>query len=190
MQNIITEPVPKNLHSSIEDKPYGISSTHLKRNWFGSLPYYFSKRVLDTIQQVYSKQNRYVCSAVQTIEGIKATVYVDSVLGIKKEMSYVPASTISAIVSQCSALVLWGALRKQVDDPTAIYNQLVENELVGFKKERPNYHERIPLKKEIPAFIQIMRIAWYDGNLIVKEKINLGTYMDTEILGFAFLSKI
>ena len=189
MQNVITEPLAKRLYSS-EDKSRDIRSTYLKQDWFGSIPYYFSKKVLDTIQQVYSKQNRYVCSAVQRMEGIKASVYVDSLLGIKKQMSYVPASTISAVVSQCSALVLWGVLRRKADDPTAIYNRLVENELVGFKKERPIYHERIPLKTEIRASIQIMRVVWYKGNLVVRETINLGTYMETEILGYAFLSKI
>lgn len=187
MQNIVAEQVAKSLHDSIEDRLGKIPYTYLKQNWVGTLPYYFSDKVLDTIQQVYSKENRYIRSAIQTVEGIKAIVYVESILGIKKEMNYVPASTISAIVSQCSALVLWGVLRGQAEDPTAIYNRLVENELVGFKKERPVYRKRIPLRTEMPASIQIVRLVRFKGNLVVRQRIDLGIYMHTEILGYAFL---
>jgi len=191
MQNNITERIiNKRFHDSSKTGLWEIPYTHSKQDWFGSLPYYFSSEVLNTIQQVYNKKNQYICSATQTTEGIKAIIYVGTLLGIEKEMSYVPASTISAIVSQCSALVLWSVLRSQIDDPRAIYNRLVENELVGFKKEQSVYRERVPLRTEIPVSIQIKRVVRANGNLVASERISLGIYMYTEILGYAFLKGI
>ena len=190
MQNIISKRETKGIYNSSECRPLKVPCIHSKQDWFGPLPYHFSNEILDTIQQVYSEENRYVSSTIQTIEGIKAIVHVDSLLGIKKEMSYVPASTISAIVSQCSALVLWAVLRGNTEDPTDIYNRLVENELVGFIREHAVYNKRIPLRTKIPVYIRIMRVVRRNGNLFVQEKIDLGNYMHTEILGYAFLSKI
>jgi len=190
MQDFAVKRVNKNLINSSEIALRRVSHTRPKQEQFGTLPYKFSKEALNTIQQVYSVKNRYVRSAIHTVEGIEATVYVESLLGIKKEMSYVPASTISAIVSQCSALALWSVLRREVDNPTTIYNRLVEDELVGFKKEHPVYYKRIPLKTEIHVFIEIMRVVRFNGNIAIVERISLGEYMDTEILGYAFLNKI
>lgn len=165
-------------------------STQKNQEWFGRLPYKFSTEVLNTIQQVYSLENRYIRSAIHNVKGIEAVIYVESLLGIKKEMSYVPASTISAIVSQCSALVLWSILRREADDPITIYNRLVEDELAGFKKEHPIYYKRIPLKTEIPTFIEINHIIEFKGIIVGNERIKLGDYMKTEVLGYAFLNKM
>ena len=191
MQYIVPRKINKNIQNLIENVSREISSFDLKQTLYAiDLPYYFSREELDTIQQVYCKKNRYIYYAILTNEEIKARIKVDALLGLKKEMSYVPASTISAIVSQCSALALWSILRTEVEDPITVYNRLVENELVGFKREDAVYRQRIPLKTELLASIKIMRLVCYKGNLVVREKITLLPYMETEILGYAFLSKI
>lgn len=181
----------KDVLNSIQNGCNEIPSISLSQNlWAGNHHYYFSKDELNTIQQIYSKENRYLRRAVLSVEGIEAAIKVNELLGIKKEMNYVPASTISAIISQCSALALWCVLLTKVENPKVIYNQLVENELVGFKREESVYKKRIPAKTEITVAIKVIRIIWNNGDLIAKEKIILTPYMETEILGYAFLSKL
>lgn len=150
----------------------------------------FNKDQLNIVQQVYAVNNRYITSAYQINDSIIATVYVDSILGIERKLNYVPASTISAIISQCCSLTLWSFLQAEYPNPLHCFNLLVENELIGFRKENHIYYKRLPLKTEVPTLIDILQIKKYHGDLIVKLKIELDKYMRCEILCYVFISRI
>ena len=151
---------------------------------YGVLPYIFNKKNLDTIQQVYSEENRYIISAYQNHHGIKGIIYVDSLLGIKKAFDYVPSSTISAIISQCCGLALWAVLRSECDDPTDIYNKIVEDEKVGFKKENIKYLKRIPRGKEIDLFIKFKHVHKIRDKIVIFGNVIIDKYLIADILGF------
>lgn len=144
----------------------------------------FSKEELGIIQQVYSEENQYIISAYQEYSSIRGSLKVDKLLGIKKELRYVPASTISAIISQGCGIALWVVLREEYNDPKAIYNRLVEEDRIGFKKENKNYLKPIPLGMNMDYLVTIKHIHKKRHLLVIKGDFLIENCLIAEIVGF------
>jgi len=148
-----------------------------------------SKSELDFIQQVYLPENRYIKSAFCNNNIISFTLSVDSMLGIKRALSYAPASTISAIVSQCGAICLWFKLCSLCNDVEMTYNKLVENELVGFKSEKIRYQNHLPLQLLTEGTININRYFSLNKILCSSVSIEVQPYFNGHVLAYAYLGE-
>lgn len=148
-------------------------------------PYKVPQDILAIAQQMYPENNRYVITATQTDKSIEADIFVAALLGIDRQLGYVPATTISAIVSQLSAVALWCKLRDLFDEPKYIFNQMIDRETVGFKRENHIYKNHMPLETTIHASIRITHTRRLNNSIIAHEIIELGSYNKSDILGYA-----
>jgi len=151
----------------------------------GPLLYVFSEAELATVQQLYEARHRYVTTARAGQDTIWATILVEHLLGLPKELTYVPASTACAILSQCCGLVAWHRLCRQAPDPTGEYTRLCQNELLGWTRETSRFFQRIPRGTPVEATIHIVRTRLCRDADLGDLHILLPGYLESSVRCFA-----
>ena len=152
------------------------------------LPFTFSTPALSCLQQVYTPETQYITAASQLRADLfRAELRVQQALGIRRKLTYVPGTTITAMVSQASALLLWSVLRLRQVDPSSIYTTLVAGERIGFRSENIIFHERLPMGSTISAAISVASLRVRRDVILARQHITLDGYAEARVSAFCFM---
>jgi hypothetical protein len=146
-------------------------------------PLLHGSAALAQIQQVYHPEDWYLREVQPGRWKTQCVFRIDRPFGIARELSYAPASTVTVLLSQISAAMLWGHLiSSSADDPKATYQRLVDCEGVAVAKETTRYRKPLRLGIEYQAQLVVERLQHHRGSWFSEEVICVDGFLESRLL--------
>lgn len=139
---------------------------------------------LASIQQVYNPPDRYILTAQVLSDEIRMTALIRKPLGLEVPLSYAPASTIGALLSQACAVQAWIWWAESAEDPHVEFGGMCAREEFGWRRERICYHSRLPIGRSFDLILHSGRCRGRGGYHIADIEVVAPRYFEFFVHAF------